>query len=339
MEFLAIFLSSLLLLVSPGGLIVDRLAENTIRSQFERVEQLQIRVDNAPSHQLLEGKVERIRIAGRGIWIWPEVRIDTIELETDPIDIDLEKLKQTLAKNRQPKLVSSQLALLKQEDLDFLIKPLSAGVRLEVTQEDVNRALQSPTVAARLRQFTIESLPRVTAAQIERYEFLNPQIEFLENNRLRFQIQLQQQYPRDSTETSPGFQLVILAESGLRAIASSQLELVEPRIEINGNPVPPLLLNLISEGFSKQFDLRRLPAYQIAIRLLQLEVTPNQMKIAAFIRLEPPTQPSAISWRKIVSLNVLMGEGYGLFEILFIIKHRNHATAKIKSQHSFEHYC
>lgn len=309
MEFLTILLSSLLLLVSPVEPIVDRLAENAIRSQFERVEQLQVRVDNPPSHQLLAGKLERVRIAGRGIWILPEVRIATVELEIDPIDIDLGKLKQNFTKNRQLKIPSSQpalsvqpseievirdSALLKQDNLDFLAKPLSAGVRLELTQEDVNRALRSPAIAERLRQLTIESLPRVAAARAERYEFLNPRIDFLENNRLRFQIELQQQRRSDRTETSPTFQLVILAESGLRAIASRQVELVEPRLEINGNPVPPLLLNLISEGFSRRFDLRRLPANQMTMRLLQLEVTPNQIEIAAFIRLEPPTVLSAI---------------------------------------------
>lgn len=65
MEFFTILLSGLLGLVSPAGLVIDRTAESFIRSRFE-VEQLQVRVDNAPSHQLLQGKVERVLIAGRG---------------------------------------------------------------------------------------------------------------------------------------------------------------------------------------------------------------------------------------------------------------------------------
>jgi len=40
--------SYLVYLVSPAGSVIDRTAENAIRSQFEKVEQLQVRVDNAP---------------------------------------------------------------------------------------------------------------------------------------------------------------------------------------------------------------------------------------------------------------------------------------------------
>jgi len=54
-----IILSGLLGLVSPVGSVIDRTAENAIRSRFEKVEQLQVRVDNAPSYQLLQGKVQR----------------------------------------------------------------------------------------------------------------------------------------------------------------------------------------------------------------------------------------------------------------------------------------
>ena len=67
MEFLTILLSSLLGLVSPTGLVTEKVANNVVRSQFSKVEQLQIRIDNPPSHQLLQGKVQRIRMAGRGL--------------------------------------------------------------------------------------------------------------------------------------------------------------------------------------------------------------------------------------------------------------------------------
>jgi hypothetical protein len=87
--------SSLLALVSPVGLVVDQIALNAIRSQFEKVDQLQVRIDNAPSYQLLQGKVERVRIAGRGLQL-KQIRIAAIELETDPINLDPRSLGQKL---------------------------------------------------------------------------------------------------------------------------------------------------------------------------------------------------------------------------------------------------
>jgi hypothetical protein len=64
MEFFTLLVSGALGLVTPVGLVVDQAAVGAIRSQLAQVEQLQVRVDNAPTHQLLQGKVERVRVAG-----------------------------------------------------------------------------------------------------------------------------------------------------------------------------------------------------------------------------------------------------------------------------------
>ncbi|MBC6454332.1 MAG: DUF2993 domain-containing protein [Hormoscilla sp. SP5CHS1] len=260
MEFLRIFLSGLLLLVSPAGLIADRAIAKSIRAQVDRVEELQMRVDNAPTHRLLQGKAERVRIAGRGVWLKPEVRIAVLELETDPIDIDRKQLIQSRE------------------------QPLQGGVRLVLTEADINRALRSPPIAALLRQFSINSLPGAAADQMESYKFVNPRVEFLDNNRLRFQLELQQQ--RNGNDR--GFKLAILAESGFQVVAGRRIELVAPRLEANGNPVPPILVNAIAAGVSRGGYPRRLEANQILIRLLKLEVSPELLEIAAFVALQPP---------------------------------------------------
>jgi len=265
--------------VSPAGLIADRAIANSIRAQVDRVEELQVRVDNAPTHRLLQGKAERVRIAGRGIWLQPEVRIAVLELETGPIDIDRKQLFQIRE------------------------QPLQGGVRLVLTEADINRALLSPQIAALLRKFSINSLPGM-----ESYEFVNPRVEFLDNNRLRFQLELQEHsmhsapkvahcvsgranrtVPRTSRHGNDrGFKLAILAESGLSVVAGRQIELVAPRLEVNGNPVPPILVNAIAAGVSRRGYLRRLEANQILIRLLKLEVSPELLEIAAFVQKQPP---------------------------------------------------
>ena len=90
MEFLTILLSSLFGLVSPTGLVVEKVTSNAVRSQFARVEQLQVRVDNPPSYQLLQGKVQKVRIAGRGLQLKQlNIRLAVLELKTDPIDLDI----------------------------------------------------------------------------------------------------------------------------------------------------------------------------------------------------------------------------------------------------------
>ncbi|RKH75069.1 DUF2993 domain-containing protein, partial [Corallococcus praedator] len=120
MEFLTILLSALIGLVSPVGLVADRLAEDQIRNQFDSVEDLQVRIDSVPSYRLAQGRVDRVRIAGRGLSIQPNLRIAALEVETDPIAVDLSEGVELEA-------------------------PLQAGVRIVLTQEDLTQALRSST--------------------------------------------------------------------------------------------------------------------------------------------------------------------------------------------------
>lgn len=255
MEFLTIFLSSLITLVSPAGVVIDRVAESTIRSQFEAVEHLQVRVDNAPSYQLVRGRVERVRIAGRGIFPLKEVRLDALELETDPIHVNAGSLRRG-----KPRLE----------------EPLRAGVRLVIKQADVNRALRSPTVTNSLRKLGASVLDEQDAKRTQRYEVINPRIEFLANQRLRLQVELRE--PKDPAT------LKIFAESGIAVIAGRQLQLVQPIIRVDDEAVPEEVIKAISDGATEQLDLRQLESSGVTARVLQWQVNPDQINLAAFVQ-------------------------------------------------------
>lgn len=256
MEFFTIFLASLLALVSPVGLVIDRIALNAIRSQFAKVDQLQVRVDNAPSYQLLQGRIERVRIAGRGLKLKQQnIRIAALELETDPINLKPRSLGQKL-----------QLKL-----------PFQAGVRLVLTQADINKALQSPEVAATLRQLSTR-VGRATSKKGQNYNFVNPRLELL-TDRLRFQVEL----------TQADVTLAITLESGLNVIAGRQIQLVQPIAWANGEQVPSQIVTAIATNFSQQLNLGNFETYAQA-RILQLKVAPQKLEIAAFLRVEPSSR-------------------------------------------------
>jgi hypothetical protein len=255
MEFLTIFLSGLLALVAPVGFVADRVIENALRSRFENIEQLQVRVDNAPSYQLLQGKVERVRVAGRGVHLTPDLRLAVLELETDPINLDLQSLRQ----GRQ----QSATAAFRQ--------PIQAGVRLVLTQEDINQAIQSPTIAARLKQVT----SRIISVPEERFELRNSQVELLGDNRLRFQVQLVQ----DNAEP-----VSLNLESGIGIVSGRSIQLIEPVASVNGTALPPQLVAGFAAGAGNRFNLRSLEEAGIAARILDLDITDNQLEIAAFVR-------------------------------------------------------
>ncbi|MUL35190.1 DUF2993 domain-containing protein [Gloeocapsopsis dulcis] len=254
MELLTILLSGLLGLLSPVGGVVERIAENTIRSQFQQVEQLRVRVDNVPTHQLLQGKIQRIRIAGRSLQLKQNMTIAVLEVETDKVDFDTDSL------NRRFQLQH----------------PLQAGVRVVLTEQDVNQALQSDAITSRLLNLTVGELGRRTG-QIQQFNFSQPKIQFLANQRLRFQVELTQ----DNVEP-----LQITIESGLGIVSGRQLQLIAPIAWVNQEQVPEQILNAIATNFSQQFDLRSLQSTGIQARILQLNISPQKLEVAAFVRVE-----------------------------------------------------
>lgn len=273
MEIITYLLSAVFGLLSTAGFFVESIARNTIRSQFDRVEQLQVRVDNVPSYQLVQGKVERVRIAGRGLWLIPEARIAALELETDPVDVNIERLRQ---RGQMPNAALRQ--------------PLQAGVRLVLTEADINKALQTPRIKAVLQNLVTRYAGAFLNQGSQRYTFVNPRVEFLANNRLRFQVELQQE---GETQTDPANarKLPIILESGIAFVSGRRLQLIEPSASIDNNEIPSFLLGPLSQSLTEQFDLAQLEQSGITARLLQLKINPDQLEIAAFVRVLP--SPSA----------------------------------------------
>lgn len=255
MEFFTLFLSSLFGLVSPVGLVGESVARKAVRSQFAQVEDLQVRIDNAPTHQLLNGKVERLRVAGRGLQLKQlNLRVAVLELETDPIDLNLRRQRQSI-----------------------LEQPLQAGMRLVLSQQDINKALRSPEFAARLDNLRLDLLQAQSNLAPPSYKLVNPRLELLANNRLRFRVELTQ------ADTKP---LAIKVETRINLISGRQLQLLEPVIYVNEEEVPEQLVAAIASNLSKQLDLANLEALGIQARILKLQITPNQIEVAAYIRID-----------------------------------------------------
>ncbi|MFP4008208.1 MAG: DUF2993 domain-containing protein, partial [Spirulinaceae cyanobacterium] len=179
MEIFTIVLSSFLGILTPGNLVLDTLAESGIRSSLEEAELVEVRVDNTPSYQIAQGKVDRVRVATRGVELVPGFRVDVLELETDPLDVDLAQLREL----RDRGVGGSQL-------LQAFRKAPQAGVRLVITEEDLNAALASPAGRERVERIVGQVSENLPGEGIN-VNFAETEIEFLDNNRLRLQTQVQ----------------------------------------------------------------------------------------------------------------------------------------------------
>lgn len=260
MDILAIFLTTLMGLGAPVGAGIDTLAETALRDQVAGAEELYVRIDNVPTYQILNGRVEHVLIAGRGIYPrqLPDLRIDKIDLETDTVDIDLGQLQR------------GQLRL---------DEPAQAALRLRLKADDLNTFLNSPMVQTWLDSLRF-SLPGVGGErERNRYGLAHPSLEFLDGDRFRVVVDLED---RVALDTIP-----IVIELGLGIVNGHRFELIDPKIRIDGEEAPPQLMTSLIEGASEQLTLRSLEPSGVTARVLAFDIRDNQLELAIFARLEP----------------------------------------------------
>jgi hypothetical protein len=260
MEIFAAVLSGLLAGAGAPGVVIDRLITEALRGQLVRADQLEVRLDNTPNYQLLQGKIDRVRLAGRGIYLSSFLRIDTVDLESDPISINPNFLQ------------SGQLVLL---------EPAQAAARVILKAEDINQALRSPSITSSFRGIKFSLNPTDPNTKAEEFDLINPQVTFLGDNRLRLNATLQ-------PVSNPQSGLKIAIESSIVVVDSTRLELTASTINLQGITVPEQITSTLARGINRLLDFRQLEASGIFARILKLEVTESQMQLIGFARMEPP---------------------------------------------------
>ena len=260
MDIVIAFLTTIMAIVSPIGAAVDQLAEDALRDQVAGVEELHVRIDNVPTYQILNGRIEHVRIAGRGVFPrqFPDLRIEAIDLETDVVDVDFNRLRQGKLK---------------------LDEPAQAALKLELKADDINQFMQSAMVQSWLDdlRFTLPG-PGGTREQ-NRYGLNNPSLQFLDGDRVELIVDLQD---RVAGEVIP-----ITIELGLGFEHGHRLKLIEPVVTIDGETAPPELLTSLVAGAEEQLTLRTLEESGITARIIAFDIQDNELELAIFARVEP----------------------------------------------------
>ena len=267
MEVILLIFSSILSIFIPGGLISEQIFASRISDQTEGIENLALRIDNVPSYQLVEGKIDRFRVASRGVKLTNNFRIEQLEIETDPLDIDLQRLRQS-DRNRFR-------ASLRQ--------PLNAGIKLALHEEDLNQTLDSPAVKARIQTILNAAAANFPSTPSQGYEILDLQLDLQEKNRILFQAQLQPAGGESPEEK----RLNVLVEMDLAVEAGQKLTFANSSISVNKAVIPSTFSSGILSRVSSRLDLTNLEEAGILVRVLQLEVEEEQVKLATFVRVEP----------------------------------------------------
>jgi LmeA-like phospholipid-binding len=261
MELLTILLSGITALFSLTGVVADKNIEAAFRSQIDHAEQLQVRTDNAPSYQIINGKIDKVRVAGRGLWVTKDLRLDTLVIETEPIAVNLQAIR---ADGKTPRSSSLQ-------------QPIQAAIELKFNEDDLNNFLKSPDAIAQLQKMTTSTLGGTTAGSLNKdYQITNPQVKFLANNRLGLSAELK--------DPGSGETLPVKLETGVNVIGGRKFQLVEPTAIVGGSPVPPFLLAGLTAGIGDRLNLDMLEQRGVNARILKFKVNPQQLEVAAFVQ-------------------------------------------------------
>ncbi|AFY70553.1 hypothetical protein Pse7367_2290 [Thalassoporum mexicanum PCC 7367] len=325
MDWAVGILSTLFGLAGTPGIVIDRVATNFVRSQVHSADVLEVRIENTPNYQVLQGDVDRLLVAGRGVYIQPFLRVDTIDLETDPISVNAGLGEQDFA----------------------LRKPLQAAVRVIITSADVNLALRSPEISDSFQGVEVNFSADPSQAEI--FDLNDPRVEFLDGDRIRLTAVLEpskaikqsadladladqkknnsaqdRQAPLLATPSEDAFdstgdpdlgidkvtdassdralesqaqdainpaenedRLEVLIEASLRVENGVRLQISDPIVNLQGVAVPKDIIDAFVDGLNKVLDLRQLEETGIIARVLQFKVTDGQMQVVGFAQLQP----------------------------------------------------
>lgn len=277
MELITIILSGFLSAFSNGGWLVDAIAKSQFNSYLESAETLAVRVDNSPNYRIAGGNVQKLRIASRGIYLQPDLRIASLELETEPIALDITNLD------------TENIDELRES----LQKPLQGVVSLTVTERDLLNALQSEAIITQLQTALNNLVASRAGATTISYSILDPKIELFADNKMAIKVTLRRE--GIATVTNRNQELAIAINLGFDLIEGKKIEVTTLEGTVNNRPISDRLLKGFAEGISDRLDLTTIEKQGIFARLLQLKIAENKINVIGFARLETKSRATSVS--------------------------------------------
>ncbi|MEO0948487.1 MAG: DUF2993 domain-containing protein [Cyanobacteria bacterium J06641_5] len=274
MEFLTVLLLGAIASISPTGAIGDARAKAALQERLGNPEILQVRLEGRPLHQfLLAGKLDRLRVAARGLQPLSPWRIEALDIETDPLWLDLAQLRAGAPQQA-------------------LRQPLQAAWQTVFTEADLNQALQAPETLARLQPIAESLRQRLPGTRGQQYQVLSAIVDLQADNRLTLTSTVRvtrARNPKDFQNFKLQLATAIAIENGRR------LRLENPTISVDDRPVAGRFASILQSRLQSRLDLGQLDQSTILVRLLQLRIEQERLQLVGFVRLQPSSLPEQTS--------------------------------------------
>ncbi|WP_446684384.1 LmeA family phospholipid-binding protein [Cyanobacterium sp. HL-69] len=252
MEFLISTFTIFTALMSSGGFIIDSAFTNAIKQNSESVEEIEVRVENVPTHNIVKGEVDSIKLAVRGWGLRENFRLDVLELETDPLKFDFSRIREI---NRETWR-------------EIIQSDINVGIRTVMTEDDLNAIVRSP----RALEIISSSIP---PSSPEGFELEDVSLDLRPNQRIRLNTIARSQ--------TPGVRVDFSIEFGIELIGGQRLKIVEPQGTFNGRPISQELLQGFTQNLNMRLDLNALQRFGVIARLLQLDIADENIGMSALI--------------------------------------------------------
>jgi hypothetical protein len=234
-----------------GEQAISKVAEVGIASQLDEVENLDVRIQTDPL-KVMSGNVNGVSITGEGLVMKQDLRVESMQLETNSISIN-----------------PLSVAFGKIE----LTQPTAAEARVVLAEADINRAFNSDFIQAKLQRQTITVNGRPQTIDTRNVTFQLPDDD-------RFAIQAEVLI-HETGETQPiAFTTVPTIGTAGHCIVLEQIEFIPGQ-----NPEPEFTSALI-QAASELLDLRNFELEGMSFWLKELHVKPGKLTLRASTTIE-----------------------------------------------------
>ena len=271
MELLVSIMSAILAIATSVNAVGDEVLKNKLESQIKSVDTIAVRIDNAPNHDILGGKVNRVRVATRNLQISQAIAFKVLELDVDGIDI---KLKEWLQQDILTEIDGVPTLRLR----ELFEQPVNIASRAVLTQEQLDNMLQSPFINRTIRRRLQQTLNRIAEKNYrqEDFEISSFALDLIDENRIALRMKLSGFDPEDGSKDA---ELNVDFEFALEVIDGISFRLTEQQVFIDGEEVEPEQGVLVVAPVT----LKALEEVGIKVRVLEWESNQDELELALFI--------------------------------------------------------
>ena len=229
-----------------GEQALNKIAELALSSQLENAERLEVKINTAPE-KLASGELESLLIDGEGLVIEPDLRVQILEIVMSAIAVDPLK---ALTGNIE------------------LTQPTEGSARLILTETDLNRALNSPELRAKIDVLD-------TYLSTEKIKLTVPQkrCQLRQDGKIAVEAVVELQ-PSGKTE-EVAFTTTLKIAPGGRSVVLENIQ-YEPGKEVSQD-----LTQAFLDKAAKMLDLRNFEKQGLALSINHLTVEAGRIILSA----------------------------------------------------------